>query len=193
MKSLRSATFVLMLPLHCLAAGVSLGVTPLTSVLAPGESTFVDLVGTYDGADRLLGGAVSLSFRADLLEVLNVTLRAPSDVAGTTGSVVLNGSDGLVSGIGFATFAGVAGTFNLARIEFRATGAGGTSPLQAFDAVDPVYAWVNESFEIVSVTSAQSEIRVSEVPDVHGAATLLAGLAFLAAVTHLRRMPGGRT
>lgn len=181
-----------MLPLHCVAASVSLGLTPLTPVLAPGDSTFVDLVGSYDGTDRLLGGAVNLSFRADLLEVLSVVLRAPRDVAGTTGSVVLNGSDGLVSGIAFATFAGVAGTFDLARIEFRATGDGGSSPLFAFDASDPVYAWINESFESVDVTSALSEIRVSAVPEAGGAATLLAGLMLLASVAYRRRTSSGR-
>lgn len=191
-KSLRSAVLILLLPLHCLAANISLGLTPLKSVLAPGESTFVDLVGTYDGADSLLGGAVSLSFRADLLEVVAVALLAPSDVAGTTGSVVINGNDGLVSGVGFATFVGVGGTFRVATVEFRAIGSGGASPLLAFDAADPVYAWVNEAFELVSVTSVQSEITVSAVPEVHGAATLFAGLAVLAAVAHRRRTPKGR-
>ena len=169
----------LMIPLQCLAANVDVSVNPNETTMLPGDSTFVDLVGNYDGTDKLLGGAVSLSYRADLLEVLGVTLRAPSDVAGTVGSVVVSGDSGTVSGIGFASFAGVAGIFNIATVEFRSLGVSGISTLTAFDPGDPVYVWVNEAFDTVSFTSSPGSITVSAIPEPETVALMLAGLAAL--------------
>ena len=166
-----------MIPTHCLAANVNLSVSPNETSILQGESTFVDLMGSYDGTDKLLGGAVSLSYRADLLEVMSVTLRAPSDVAGTNGSVVVSGSIGTVSGIGFASFVGVAGTFRIATVGFRSLGDAGISTLTAFDPADPIYVWVNEAFDTVGVTSSTGSITVSAIPEPHALVLMLAGLA----------------
>ena len=177
-----SLALALLLPLQALAATVTLGITPADTMLAPGGRGFVDIVGSHDGADKLLGGAFSLHFRADLLQVLDVSLKAPSDVAGSTGSVVLNGSEGLLSGVGFASFSGVTGSFTLARIEFQAIGApGSVGALQVVDGADPVYAWANESFEAVDVLGGVGSISISAVPEVPAACLLLAGLACVAA------------
>ena len=176
----------LMIPLQCLAANVDVRLSPSETTILPGDSTFVDLVGSYDGTDRLLGGAVSLGYRAGLLTVLSVTLRAPSDVAGTTGSVVVSGDSGTVSGIGFASFAGVAGTFIIATVEFRSLGVSGISTLTAFDPGDPVYVWVNEAFNTVSFTSSPGSITVSAIPEPGTVAMMLAGLAALRVVARSR-------
>ncbi len=184
---LSSLILAVTIPMNCLAASVNISVSPSDTSILQGASTFVDLVGSYDGTDRLLGGAVSLNYRADLLEVVSVTLRAPSDVAGTTGTVTTIGSSGTVSGIGFASFVGVTGTFSIATLEFRSLGAVGISPLTAFDPGDPVYVWVNEAFDTVGVTSSPSSITVSAIPEPQALAMMLAGLIGVA--TAVRRLP----
>jgi len=53
---------------------------------------------------------LDLRYDASAPEILGVTLMAPHDVLGSDGTVVVNGVDGMVRGIGFATFDGASGT-----------------------------------------------------------------------------------
>ncbi len=168
-------------------ATVNVSISPTPASVIAGQNSFVDLIGTYDGVDRILGGAISLNFRADLLEVVGVTLRAPSDVGGSTGNVVQAGANGTVNAIGFASFAGVTGTFNLATIEFRALGPIGVSVLTAFDPGDPVFVWVNEGSQLVTVTSTPSMLEVSPIPEPATYTLWLLGLGGLIGASLARR------
>lgn len=191
-KILSLITFGILLPLQCLAANVNISLNPSAATLTFGDHAFVDIVGTYDGIGKLLGGAISLNYRADMLQVVGVTLKASSDVGGTVGSVLVSGTSGTVSGIGFATFSGVTGTFDLATVEFMALGTSGNGILSAFDPGDPVYAWVNEVFDSVSVISTPTSITVSAVPEATSMAMLLAGLGVLGAVVHSKHRRSSR-
>lgn len=186
-KLIYALTIYCLLPLQCLAAIVDVEIKPLSTILSPGETTFVDLVGTYDGTDNLLGGAISLNFQADQLEVIGVTLKAPRDFGGSNGIVEISGSSGTISGIGFATFAGVTGNFSLATIEFRALGPLGDSILSAFDPGDPIYAWVNEASENVTVRSTPSLITITAVPLPASFVLMLTGMTMIG-----RRLLGGK-
>lgn len=183
---LMAAALTLVVPLNSIAAGVTLAITPGDVMLAPGAQTFVDVTGTYDGTDKLLGGAFSLSFRSDLLQVVGVTLQAPADVGGDAGTISLNGSDGVVSGIRFASFAGVGASFALARIEFKSLGPVGISPLYVYDAADPVYTWINEAIEPVGLTAASGLVTVSAVPELPAVAMMICGVALAGAIRKLR-------
>ena len=166
----------LALPLPVLAGNVQLSfVPPADRILAYGQSTFVDVVASYDGTDVLIGGAIGVTFDASLLQVLSVVLRAPSDVAGTVGTVSTVGNVGMISPIGFASFVGVAGTFNFATIEFNAMNTPGVSALTAYDANDLIYNWASAS--PVTVLSTAGSITV--VPEPATWITLAGGLAGL--------------
>jgi hypothetical protein len=171
------AAIALLLPLNLMAAGVTVSVNPGTATIAPGDSILLDIVGNYHGTDKLLGGAVGLNFQSDLLELVSVTVTASQDVAGSAGAVEFHGDKGVLTGLGFATFLGEAGTFKLATIEFKARGPAGTSEITPFDALDPVFVWVNESFETVDVSVVAGTITV--VPEAETWAMLLAGLGLL--------------
>jgi hypothetical protein len=182
-----AASLMLLSP-PSLAANVNIQVVPTPATLQAGGTSFVDLIATYDGADVLLGGAISLTFRADMFEVVNVTLQAPSDISGSIGTVQIAGQNGTVSSIGFASFEGIGGTFNLATIEFRSLGPTGISPLMAFDPAGPVFVWVNASLEPVSVTSTPSSLVVSAVPEPRTAGLWLVGVGAIAMATRRRRL-----
>ena len=83
-----------------------------------------------------------------------------------------------VTGIGFATFMGVKGTFNFAKIEFKAIGAG-DAHLSLADANDPVFVWVNEAIELPTYINTTGSINVTAVPEPASVALLLAGLGLV--------------
>jgi hypothetical protein len=166
MKPTLSATLLtvaLALPLAATAANVELSLTPQDSEMFPGQTSFIDLIASYDGTDLLLGGAASLTYDASILEVMGVTLHAPSDVAGTSGTVSVSGDVGTISTIGFATFVGVSGAFTLATIEFQALSPG-VSVLTPFDADDLIFNWASSSFEPVSVSGVTGTVAVVPEP-----------------------------
>lgn len=181
-----AAALALSLPLLAQAAQVQLAVLTAPNPVLPGETSVVTVQARYDGTDLLLGGAFSLDFDARLLEVVNVTLIAPRDIAGTTGSVEMAGDIGTVAGVGFASFGGVGGAFDIAAITFRAVGPLGTSPLTAFDADDLIFAWASESLQPVTVLGASNMISVSVVPEPASLLMLLMGLGVIGLSTRWR-------
>lgn len=80
-----------------------------------------------------LGGAANLSFDPSVIQVVNVSLKAPQDIGGMTGAI--DNILGTITGIGFASFNGVRGDFSLATVEFQGVGPG-TSQLNVTDAKD---------------------------------------------------------
>ena len=183
--SAAAAALALSLPLLTQAAQVQLSVLTEPNPVLPGETSVVTVQASYDGADLLLGGAFSLDFDARLLEVVDVTLIAPRDIAGTTGSVEMAGDIGTVAGVGFASFSGVGGTFAIAAVTFRALGPLGTSPLTAFDADDLIFAWASESLQPVTVLGASNTISV--VPEPASLLMLLVGAGVIGLSTRRRR------
>jgi hypothetical protein len=183
--SAAAAALALSLPLLAQAAQVQLAVLTAPNPVLPGETSVVTVQGRYDGTDLLLGGAFSLDFDARLLEVVNVTLIAPRDIAGTTGSVEIAGDIGTVAGVGFASFGGVGGAFDIADITFRAVGPLGISPLTAFDADDLIFAWASESLQPVTVLGASNTISV--VPEPASLLMLLVGAGVIGLSTRRRR------
>ena len=174
-KALLASIVIALAPISARAANVDITFNPSTAILSPGDITFVGMIGTYDGTDKVVGGAISLDFRADLLEVLSVILKVPTDIDGSAGHVSATGNAGRVDTIGFSSFTGVSGTFEIATIEFRALGPLGTSPLTAFDSNDLIFAWANEAFEPVTVSSTAGSIAV--VPEPASWGMMLGGLA----------------
>jgi hypothetical protein len=169
---------VLALGLHatCGAATVQLSLSPSFSAVATGTTLSVDLLGTYDGSGNVLGGAVDLSFDAQLLQLASVTLVALHDVAGTTGSLTTNGRQGMLHGLSFATFDGVHGTFKIGTVDFIALASTGLSELVLSDAADPVFVWANEAAEKVTVLEAHGSVLVGQVPEPSTAGMLAVGL-----------------
>ncbi len=170
MNKIRSAAFAalaalaLTLPMVAQAAQVQLSVVTEPGVIRPGETSVVTVLAGYSGTDLLLGGAFSLDFDARLLEVVDVRLDAPRDIAGTIGLVETVGDIGTIAGVGFASFSGMGGTFEFAAITFRALGPSGVSSLTAIDADDPIYAWASESLQPVTVFGATNLISVVPEP-----------------------------
>ena len=172
------------LPLQVLAANVQLGINPLHSNVALNDSTFVDVTATYDGTDKLLGGAFSLSFDNSVLSLVNVILKAPTDVAGTVGTVQAVSNLSTLSGVGFASFVGIGGSFSVATLEFKGI-KGGVANLTLVDAQDPVFTWASESLAPVNVQGAMGSIAV--VPEPASMALLLAGLGVVGTLASQRR------
>lgn len=172
------------LPLQVLAANVQLDINPLHSTVGLNDSTFVDVTATYDGTDKLLGGAFSLSFDNSVLSLASVILKAPTDVAGSLGAVQVVGNLSTLSGVGFASFIGVGGSFSIATLEFK-TLRGGVSNLTLVDAQDPVFTWASESLTPVNVQGTLG--TVSAVPEPASMALLLAGLGVVGTVASQRR------
>jgi hypothetical protein len=166
------------------AAQVQLSVAAEPESLLPGETALVTVMASYTGTDLLLGGAFSLDFDARLLEVVSVTLKAPRDIAGTTGTLATNGDVGTVAGVGFASFTGVGGSFEFAAVTFRALGSQGVSTLTVTDADDLIYAWASESLQPVSVLGATDTISV--VPETETMLMLLMGMGVIG--LHARRV-----
>jgi hypothetical protein len=129
-----------------------------------------------------VGGAVNLSFDSNVVEVENIVLKAPKDVAWSNGIE----STGNVTGIGFASFAGVSGTFTLATVEFKGIGLG-LSPITLTNANDPTFEWANDSFESVNVLGTTGTISVSAVPEPETWAMLLSGAGLVSFVAKRRR------
>lgn len=179
MKPRHAIALALLLPLPALAENiVTLGFSPANTLLSLGQSAFIDITGHYSGGGNVLGGAVNLSFDSSVIEVLNVTLKAPDDIAGEAGSI--DNPAGSVSGIAFASFGGVAGDFTLATLEVRGVGLG-TSSLNVSDANDPIYEWWNDVppfGKAVTVLAGVGSITVAAapVPEPETWAMLLAGL-----------------
>ena len=182
--SAAAAALTLSLPLLTQAAQVQLSVSTGPAPILPGETSVVTVLASYDGTDLLLGGAFSLDFDARLLEVVDVTLIAPRDIAGTTGSVKTVGDIGTIAGVGFASFGGVGGNFEFASITFRALGPPGISFVSAFDADDLIYAWASESLQPVTVLGASNTISV--VPEPTSVLMLIMGLAAIGLSSRLR-------
>lgn len=179
-KTYLALALALLLPAQAMA-DVQIRVNPLDSLLdlSTGvDSLFIDLVGSYTGSGNLLGGAVSLSFDPSVLQVVNVTLKAPQDISGKTG--VIDNALGTIKGIGFASFAGVSGNFNLATVEFHGVGAG-ISQLNVTDANDLIYAWVNDvsGGQVVNFSGMNGSVTVAAVPEPETWAMLLAGLGLV--------------
>jgi PEP-CTERM motif len=172
------AALALSLPLLTNAAQVQLSVQAGSSSVLPGGTSVVTVSASYGGTDLLLGGAFSLDFDARLLEVVDVRLIAPRDIAGTTGSVQTAGDVGTLAGVGFASFSGVGGTFEFAAITFRALGPSGVSTLAAFDADDLIYAWASESLQPVTVLGGSNVISV--VPEPASMLLMLMGVGAIA-------------
>jgi PEP-CTERM motif len=185
--SAAAAALALSLPLLTQAAQVQLSVLTEPNPVLPGETSVVTVQASYDGTDLLLGGAFSLDFDARLLEVVDVTLIAPRDIAGTTGSVEMAGDIGTVAGVGFASFSGVGGTFEIAAVKFRAIGPLGASTLTAYDADDVIFAWASESLQPVTVLGASNAISVSVVPEPASMLMLLVGAGVIGLSTRRRR------
>jgi len=185
MKALSCAVLSSLFSLQSIAAIVDVSVEPHTSVAAPGQSVFVNLVANYSGSDLLLGGAISLSFRADLLEVKNVTVTAPHDVAATTGSVSIDNQQATLVGIGFSTFAGASGAFELATIELKARGPLGSSALTPVDALDPIFAWASETLQSITVVGQSGSVTI--VPEPNAFIMLFAGLSLLLAAARRKQ------
>lgn len=167
-----------LMSLHATAATVELSVVPQQATLQAGATTFVDVVASYDGIDRLVGGAFNLAFASDALEFVSVSVKAPHEIGVIAGTLDVSGSTGSINGIGFATFAGAAGKFTVATVEFRSKGIPGLSSLLASDANDPIYTWANESFAPMSITSVAGQISV--VPEASSVQAMLVGLGCLA-------------
>jgi PEP-CTERM motif len=184
MKSTRQAAcaaiaaMALSLPLLTNAAQVQLSVATEPGSVLPGGMSVVTVSASYSGTDLLLGGAFSLDFDARLLEVMDVTLMAPRDIAGTIGSVQTVGDVGTLAGVGFASFSGIGGSFEFARITFRALGPTGLSPLTASDADDLIYAWASESLQPVTVLGATNVMSV--VPEPASMLMMLMGVGVVA-------------
>ena len=172
------------LPLQVLAANVQLDINPLHSTVGLNDSTFVDVTATYDGTDKLLGGAFSLSFDNSVLSLVNVILKAPTDVAGTLGTVQAVSNLSTLTGVGFASFVGIGGSFTIASLEFK-TLRGGVANLALVDAQDPVFTWASESLTPVKVQGTLGTI--SAVPEPASMALLLAGLGVVGTVASQRR------
>jgi hypothetical protein len=183
-QGLCAVLFAFLLPGQSFAAMVTLSISPRESVVATGDLTVLDLLGTYEGPGSLLGGAVSLNYSADIIEFVSLNVIAPRDVAESAGEVTLSGTIGSISPIGFATFTGVSGPFTIATVEFRALQNQGVASLNLFDANDQVFSWFNDSLDQVPVTAAFGTI--SAVPLPSSWTLMIAGLGVLGA-SRLRR------
>jgi hypothetical protein len=175
---------VLLLPAHAMAAEVGFSVAPFNSSIAPLDTVSIDLVGNYVGAGNLVGGAVNLSFDKDILEVLSITPVAPHDFGWQSGAI--DNALGTVTGIGFASFMGVSGSFTLATVEFRGVGPG-TSLVNVTDANDPIYVWSYDVAPYVPVTFVDGSGSITvAVPEPETWAMLLAGLGLVGFVARRR-------
>jgi hypothetical protein len=166
-----------------MAASVQVSVAPQNSLIdlsGSADTMSIDLVGEYTGAGNLVGGAVNLSFDPSVLQVLSVTLLAPADISGLTGTI--DNMAGTVDRIAFASFSGVAaGTFTLATLEIQGVGAG-VSALDIADAQDIIFEWYNDAppfGESVSFSGVSGSITVAAVPEAETWGMMLAGLGLI--------------
>jgi len=175
MKIRYALALAALLPFQAQAAGsVSFSLVPQDSVIDIGETLLVDLIGTYIGDGVIVGGAANLGFDSSILEVLNVTLQAPKDIAESTR--VIDNVAGTVSGIGFASIVGVTGSFTLATVEFQAKSAGLAS-LVLSNANDDIYVWANGLGDEIQFNGATGSITA--VPEPEAYALMLAGLGLV--------------
>ncbi|MCA9465174.1 MAG: hypothetical protein KC643_06990 [Nitrospira sp.] len=171
------------------AATVDVTLSPFfTNVVGLNHIFNITILGNYhaDGTEKLLGGALNLMFDQSILNVKSVTVNAPTDISGNTGSI--NNTNGLVDTIGFATFSGIpGGPFSFASIEFESIGFG-QSLLQLSDSTDLVFAWANENAEAVAVNSVNGIVNVTPVPLPAGAWLFVSGLGSLFALKIQRKI-----
>jgi len=177
-KTYIALALALTFPAQAMAADVQVRVNPQTSVVNLQDSLLIDIVGNYVDGGNVLGGAFDLSFDPSVLQVVNVTLTAPQDIAGTNGTV--DNVLGKVGRVGFASFNGVVGDFDLATIEFKAVGAG-TTQLSVADSNDLVFVWANDvsGGQVVNFIGVNGSASVVAVPEAETYAMMLAGLGLV--------------
>jgi len=128
-----------------MAATVDIVISPVGSVVAPGDLFDVEIRGSYLGPATLAGGALNLEFDSGVLSVMSVLVNpAVGDFVASNGTI--DNAAGRVDSIAFASFFGISGSFTLATVSFQAVGAGASQLLMS-DANDPVYPWTNYDFE----------------------------------------------
>ncbi len=171
-----AAALALALPMQAGAASIQIDLKPQSGEVLNGSTTFLDLVGKYIGEGLVLGGAATLTFDPSKLQVLAVTVTAPTDIGIQQGTI--DNTLGTVTGIGFASFVGVGNEFNFAKIQFKAIGTG-DAQLSMADANDPIYVWVNEAVEVPTFINTTGTISVSAVPEPASLALMLGGLGVL--------------
>lgn len=145
----------------------------------------------YAGTDRLVGGAVTVGFDPARLQLLQVELLAPQDVAGSTGTWLAGaGGTAFVAGIGFASFDGAGGRFALARLTWAVQQPLAGTTLTVSDAADPVFAWASDSLAPLDIVGGT--LGLNAVPEPASAVLLLAALPCLAwRLRHRRPVPAG--
>lgn len=152
------------------------------------DQTFsVDIYGTYNGSDNVLGGAIDLLFDSSLVQATSTTLMAAHDVGSREGTIENN--NGMVSTIGFASFGGITGTYLHATVDFLATGVGDVL-FDVRDSQDLIYSWYNEAAEVVLITSTPASLTVTSTaaPVPIPAAIWLVGSGFAGLVAIRRKI-----
>jgi len=128
------------------AATVDISVEPVGPQATVGDSLAIQLVGNYGGPEFLLGGALNLTFDPTIIAVDDVTV-APATGSFDFSNGVVDNSAGTVTGIGFASFTGLNGSFIIATINLTAI-APGAGLLVLSDANDLIFTWTNSDYSV---------------------------------------------
>lgn len=151
---------------NSLAATVDISATTSSDELIVGEQFELTIFGNYPGPATLAGGALNVMFDSSVVSALSVAV-APgvSDIASSEGTI--DNASGKIGTVGFSTFFGVSGAFEIAKIMFEAVGAGATQ-IELSDPGDLVFTWTNFDFSVGpfgdSVTPEFTNVGVSVVP-----------------------------
>ena len=154
------------------ASSVVLRVSPPSTVInGLGANFTVNIFGHFNadtaGVDTLLGGAADLTFDPSILEVTNVTVIAPADIAMAAG--LINNITGNIDTFGFASFSGVndstfdGGDFGFATVEFETVGFG-TSLLGLSNSNDLTFEWADSNGGLASFSAQGGFATVVPVP-----------------------------
>lgn len=125
-------------------ATVDVDATPSTSTVNLNDVFDISIAANYGGPATLAGGSLSVSFDPAVLQVVSVTVNpAISDIGSASGTI--DNVAGTIDTIGFSSFFGVSGSFEIATISLQAVGLGSSNVVLS-DPMDPVFTWTNFDF-----------------------------------------------